>query len=232
MKPALDQVLFRSTRTTLPLWPVRCKNSYSLQRGMKFIVLHPRQDQNETGFTPFTQGLGAVGRPSHRRGAFIQSEDLEGGAVWPRNVWQKCCLWPDIFLPVGILVMQVLCSTGQKAGCSVKNSSLSPFLNFFPLKSGSNYAVLAGFFYSIGGICTAAFPKRCLSIWNYIEVQSKKCLSAFHVERKLINSSGLFQHVYGPRVQHICHWEENEFLHLHLCEREGFVLMDFVSVFS
>lgn len=134
MKPALDQVLFRSTRTTLPLWPVRCKNSYSLQRGMKFIGLHPHQNQNETGFTPFTQGLGAVGRPSHRRGAFIQSEDLEGGAVWPRNVWQKCCLWPDIFLPVGILVMQVFCSTGQKAGYSIKNSSLSPFLNFFSFK--------------------------------------------------------------------------------------------------
>lgn len=56
-----------------------------------------------------------------------------------------------IFFPVGILVItQVLSSTripvGQKEGYSIENSSFSPFLCFFPLKSGSTYVVLSGVF--------------------------------------------------------------------------------------
>lgn len=88
-----------------------------------------------------------------------------------------------IFFPVGILlVTQVLCSTGQKARYSLRNSCLLPFINFFPLKSDSTYAVLDGFFYSIHFIPlvkAAAFTKHCLSICNLLRYNLKNACLPF-----------------------------------------------------
>lgn len=133
---------------------MRYRNSFSLQRGMKLTDLHPHQNQGE--ITGWEQWAGSA----------IAEELSYRIRTWKVELCGQECvagilpLVRHIFFPVGILlVTQILCSTGQKAGYSLKNSCLLPFINFFPLKSGSTHAMLAGFFsfhlfYSIGeGSC-------------------------------------------------------------------------------
>ena len=127
---------------------------------------------------------------------------------------------------------QVLYSTcmpsGQKAGYSIKKSSLPSLLYLFPLKSISTYAVLARFFlFHCWHLCCCPRSALFMNMQFHRSIYWKS-LSAFCVERKLINSRR-FQHAYGPGVQQICHREAIEYLQLCLCELEGFVFVDFVS---
>lgn len=84
-----------------------------------------------------------------------------------------------VFSPVGILLTQVLCSPGQKAGYSIKNSNLLPFINFFKFSLNFRQHIYSAswifflFIYSICDICAAAFTKHCLSICNFLRYNQK-----------------------------------------------------------
>lgn len=118
-----------------------------------------------------------MGRLCHRRGAFMQSEDLEGGAVWPRNP----AFGQKYIFPCG----NSSCNSGPlllRSESKVQHQEfmLTPIYKHFTLKSHSTYAVMAGFFfYSIGGICAAAFTKHGLSICNLLRYNLKNAYLPF-----------------------------------------------------